>query len=245
MRYAFLILEPKRNDASKTVRHVLCSQTDEDRDEWIKALLHYVAMDPEPSSATSEKGSRGKRLQRRQEHEGSTESNAAANTAYNASSDPVNDEPDIIGIRYDQMPAGKRPVTAMDEGRRQTSWSQPSYDEPRIAEKLTRSPEQLRQAPPSVPSRSPYRGTISAPINGAPITDETAWNSSQREEDRRRDDKRAKKRSVWGFLSKGNRSRWATLIYRQPRPIHSRQYTSYRSTTTSFNAARYVRNIAP
>lgn len=239
MRYAFLILEPKRNDASKTVRHVLCSPTDEDRDEWIKALLYYVAMDPEPSSATSEKGSRGKRLQRRQDQEGSTETNVAAN------SDPVPNEPEIIGIRYDQMPAGKRPMTGTEEGKRQSSWSLPSSDEPRIAERLTRSPEQLRQAPPSVPSRSPYRGTISAPINGAPITDETAWNSSQREEERRREEKRAKKRSVWGFLSKGRNSQWMTLIARQPGSIHTRKYSSYSSTTTRFNAAWYVRNIAP
>ena len=203
MRYAFLILEPKRNDASKTVRHVLCSHTDEDRDEWINALLHYVAMDPEPSSATSEKGPRGKRLQRRQDHEASTESNVAANTAHPLSSEPLTNETEIIAICYDQMPAGKRPVTSTEEVRRQTSWPQPSQDDPRIADRLTRSPEQLRQAPPSVPSRSPYRGTISAPINGAPITDETAWNTAQREEERRREEKRAKKRSVWGFLSKG------------------------------------------
>lgn len=204
MRYAFLILEPKRNDASKTVRHVLCSQTDEDRDEWINALLHYVAMDPEPSSATSEKAPRvGKRLQRRQDYEATTDSNAAANAPYPISSDPVTSEPEIIGIRYDQMPTGKRPMTATDEGRRQSSWPQPSHDDTRVAERVTRSPEQLRQAPPSVPSRSPYRGTISAPINGAPITDDSAWNSTQREEDRRKEEKRAKKRSVWGFLSKG------------------------------------------
>jgi RalA-binding protein 1 len=220
MRYAFLILEPKRNDASKTVRHVLCSPTDEDRDEWINALLHYVAMDPEPSSATSEKGSRGKRLQRRQDHEGSTESNVAVNTVYPVSSDPLTTEPEIIGIRYDQMPAGKRPMTATDEGRRQSSWPQPSQDDPRIVERLNRSPEQLRQAPPSVPSRSPYRGTISGPLNGAPITDETVWNSAQREEERRKEEKRAKKRSVWGFLSKGRTSLLTVLIDRQSWSIH-------------------------
>lgn len=41
-RHAFLILEPKRKDSSSLVRHVLCAESDEERDSWVDALLQYV-----------------------------------------------------------------------------------------------------------------------------------------------------------------------------------------------------------
>lgn len=41
-RHAFLILEPKRKDSSSLVRHVLCAESDEERDAWVEALLQYV-----------------------------------------------------------------------------------------------------------------------------------------------------------------------------------------------------------
>ncbi|KAM0721694.1 hypothetical protein Q7P37_002619 [Cladosporium fusiforme] len=41
-RHAFLILEPKRKDSSSLVRHVLCAESDEERDIWVDALLQYV-----------------------------------------------------------------------------------------------------------------------------------------------------------------------------------------------------------
>lgn len=41
-RHAFLILEPKRKDSSSLVRHVLCAESDMERDYWVDALLQYV-----------------------------------------------------------------------------------------------------------------------------------------------------------------------------------------------------------
>ena len=41
-RHAFLILEPKRKDSTSLVRHVLCAESDKERDDWVKALLQYV-----------------------------------------------------------------------------------------------------------------------------------------------------------------------------------------------------------
>lgn len=41
-RHAFLILEPKRKDSSSLVRHVLCAESDQERDEWVVALMQYV-----------------------------------------------------------------------------------------------------------------------------------------------------------------------------------------------------------
>ncbi|KAK3718934.1 Rho GTPase activating protein [Vermiconidia calcicola] len=41
-RHAFLILEPKKKDSSSLVRHVLCAESDEERDIWVEDLLQYV-----------------------------------------------------------------------------------------------------------------------------------------------------------------------------------------------------------
>ncbi|KAF2090496.1 RhoGAP-domain-containing protein [Saccharata proteae CBS 121410] len=42
MRHAFLILEPKRKDPSTKISHVLCAESDEERDAWVEALMRYV-----------------------------------------------------------------------------------------------------------------------------------------------------------------------------------------------------------
>ncbi|RMZ80630.1 hypothetical protein DV738_g2583, partial [Chaetothyriales sp. CBS 135597] len=50
-RHAFLILEPKRKDSSSYLRHVLCAESDAERDDWVRVLLHYVQerpLDPQP-----------------------------------------------------------------------------------------------------------------------------------------------------------------------------------------------------
>ncbi|KAK0933687.1 Rho GTPase activating protein [Friedmanniomyces endolithicus] len=41
-RHAFLVLEPKKKDSASLVRHVLCAESDEERDLWVEALLQYV-----------------------------------------------------------------------------------------------------------------------------------------------------------------------------------------------------------
>ena len=56
-RHAFLILEPKRKDSSSIMRHVLCAESDAERDEWVVALLQYVGQSvPEPKSKSSSRG---------------------------------------------------------------------------------------------------------------------------------------------------------------------------------------------
>ncbi|CAG8612494.1 3193_t:CDS:2, partial [Racocetra persica] len=41
-RHAFLILEPKPGSKTQNTRHVLCAESDAERDEWVEALLQYV-----------------------------------------------------------------------------------------------------------------------------------------------------------------------------------------------------------
>ncbi|KAG0329634.1 hypothetical protein BGZ99_001241 [Dissophora globulifera] len=69
-RHAFLILEPKKGqvviDAKKNphnvVRHVLCAETDQERDAWVDALMLYVGKDPATVPEGSERDKSGRKL---------------------------------------------------------------------------------------------------------------------------------------------------------------------------------------
>ncbi|KAG0052722.1 hypothetical protein BGZ83_002191 [Gryganskiella cystojenkinii] len=61
-RHAFLILEPKKGVAAdvkrnpnNVTRHVLCAETDQERDEWVDALLLYVGKEPVEQQEINEK----------------------------------------------------------------------------------------------------------------------------------------------------------------------------------------------
>lgn len=41
-RHAFLIIEAKRGPSGSSARHVLCAESDRDRDEWVEVLVRYV-----------------------------------------------------------------------------------------------------------------------------------------------------------------------------------------------------------
>ncbi|KAI1414749.1 RhoGAP-domain-containing protein [Hypoxylon sp. FL1857] len=41
-RHAFLVLEPKKKDSSSHVKHVLCAESDSERDQWVDALLRWI-----------------------------------------------------------------------------------------------------------------------------------------------------------------------------------------------------------
>lgn len=47
-RHAFLILEPKKKDPTSVTKHVLCAESDKERDQWVDALLRWIDYkDPE------------------------------------------------------------------------------------------------------------------------------------------------------------------------------------------------------
>ncbi|KAF9928814.1 hypothetical protein FBU30_002085 [Linnemannia zychae] len=71
-RHAFLILEPKKGQSvadakrnpNNVTRHVLCAETDEERDEWVDALLRFVGKDINESADTgsNDKERSGRRM---------------------------------------------------------------------------------------------------------------------------------------------------------------------------------------
>ncbi|KAI1433671.1 hypothetical protein GGR50DRAFT_667677 [Xylaria sp. CBS 124048] len=59
-RHAFLVLEPKKKDATSYVKHVLCAESDQERDQWVDALLRWIDYrDPDGDKTALKSGSQG------------------------------------------------------------------------------------------------------------------------------------------------------------------------------------------
>jgi RalA-binding protein 1 len=57
-RHAFLILEPKKSATNGIARHVLCADSDLERDEWVEALIQYIGVKEESVSSATPRTSR-------------------------------------------------------------------------------------------------------------------------------------------------------------------------------------------
>ncbi|KAI8604219.1 hypothetical protein EDD21DRAFT_230952 [Dissophora ornata] len=69
-RHAFLILEPKKGQTAadikkspgSVIRHVLCAETDQERDDWVDALMMYVGKDVSEIPESNEREKSGKKV---------------------------------------------------------------------------------------------------------------------------------------------------------------------------------------
>lgn len=108
-RHAFLILEPKRKDSSSLVRHVLCAESDEERDLWVDALLQYVDYRDEGEQmgggVSIVNGPRSPRLQK------------SMGELRPSSQNDTNQLRPGDALRYDQMVAGEAPQIGGTNGR--------------------------------------------------------------------------------------------------------------------------------
>jgi RalA-binding protein 1 len=146
-RHAFLILEPKRKDSSSLVRHVLCAESDEERDAWVEALLQHVDWQEQSSPTEAQSG-------------------AARSTAPSKGQDghrpKTRDSPDsdrrdkVQGISYDDTIAAEAPIRG------------PTHREAKEAH--AHSPKNS-----SFSGESGHYPTISPPSNGAPIQNAESW----------------------------------------------------------------------
>ncbi|OJJ70794.1 hypothetical protein ASPBRDRAFT_31657 [Aspergillus brasiliensis CBS 101740] len=188
-RHAFLILEPKRKDSSALVRHVLCAESDEERDTWVDALLEYVDGQPEndglnspakpQSSATVKQQTNpavkaklfsngSKKADRGNDNPADTEGDAVQGFSYD---DAVPAEPPVLGPSFDrQIP--KSPIVPTG----------PSLDTADSGSDHGQSSSRL----------------ISGPTNGAIIQDAGAWGNKAATS------VKEKKRSIWGFRTRSS-----------------------------------------
>ncbi|KAJ3575485.1 hypothetical protein NPX13_g4016 [Xylaria arbuscula] len=178
-RHAFLVLEPKKKDASSYVKHVLCAESDQERDQWVDALLRWIdCRDLTEDDTSAKSGSQG---------------NQAHTTGANAKkkmygpgkhAELRNDNQEaLIGMSYDTAKQGDIPDGAPPRRRGTTS--------PDIPEKA---------------GASLY--TISAPRDAHIISDSASWGSRTNllQPVPSIEEKKQRKRSFFGFGPKARSS---------------------------------------
>ena len=195
-RHAFLILEPKRKDSTSLVRHVLCAESDRERDEWVAALLHYVDdLSEDESSAKSqtvqadnEKRRTARLKQYASSMTGSTKDDTVSD---NAGSDSLK------SINYADTAHGTIPLkrAAVLDGPNDTP-SPTSTSSATTPHSVNNSENDAQQG--TVSSKN-----ISSPTNGGVIQDAEAWGNKPAVAPSFKDNYH-KKRGLWNFRQKSS-----------------------------------------
>ena len=191
-RHAFLILEPKRKDSRSLVRHVLCAESDEERDSWVESLLHFVDLPTEEHDSNGkETASEGRKGQRSPHRPGPNKIRRERprdnrDGRFDGRLTPEADKQDI-------SQASGQDDTVLVDAPSYVPASNVSCEETNIGS------SQHHQHP-----------TISAPTNGAPIQNAESWGnktsapSTHLGMPAQTKEKETKKRSIFGFRGKGS-----------------------------------------
>ncbi|ROW11065.1 hypothetical protein VMCG_00917 [Cytospora schulzeri] len=172
-RHAFLILEPKKKDPSAMTKHLLCAESDRERDQWVQVLLQWTNY-KEPADEDSKRDHAHDRQGSGQGH------GKGANTRKKTQGRPQQhqskeSEDALIGVSYEATRAGDVPT--MGSGAQ-------SYPEPS----------------PTAATNSQPLYSISAPRDPQVISDMSMWgNRMGNPASSGMDEKKAKKRSFFGF----------------------------------------------
>ncbi|KAL8376801.1 hypothetical protein RB595_007764 [Gaeumannomyces hyphopodioides] len=174
-RHAFLILEPKKKDPSAMTKHVLCAESDKERDLWVDALLRWIDYrDPDDEEASKKESSQS---------QGASASSSSSSKKKKASSRQEKQQAEgesLIGVSYDTTQQGEAPQQGAPPPRKSSINDHEAY----------------LPTPMGMSSQSAY--AISGPRDPQPIADSASWGSktpavSALEE------KKARKRSFFGF----------------------------------------------
>ncbi|KAM5356045.1 hypothetical protein ACJ41O_002691 [Fusarium nematophilum] len=179
-RHAFLILEPKKKDSSSHVKHVLCAESDRERDRWVEALLQWIDYrDPDDSEPPPPRGGAG---HDRQTSGAERPGGAKARKVPHKSHHHPSDSDTLIGVRYDATQAGDAPQLA-GPARPKTSGGMPEHFHGHGFETLS----------------SQSAKVISGPKDPQPISDVGAWGNKIGLSLPTNDEKKQRKRSFFGF----------------------------------------------
>jgi RalA-binding protein 1 len=144
-RHAFLILEPKRKDSNSLVRHVLCAESDEERDAWVEALLQHVDWQEETSPIEAQ-------------HRPAVLTKPQSKDPSRARRSEPEKAAQVPGLSYDDTIAAEAPVRG-----------------PTIREAKETQGHSPKNGSLSSESSSRHLPSISGPSNGAPIQDLESW----------------------------------------------------------------------
>jgi len=202
-RHAFLVLEPKKKDSSSLVRHVLCAESDEERDAWVDALLQYVDYrDDEDESSNSNKGTNnvrpgpdisGARSPRLQKSMNDLRPSSRTREPRQIALDPLR------AIQYTKTVAGQAPVIGP----------------PAVQKASTPSPPYDGSFAPTREHATPGNPTISGPTNLQVIANAGDW-------DKRKEQGKDKKRSMFAAFRGRSSSDLAGSMASPGFPSHER-----------------------
>ncbi|TLD25082.1 hypothetical protein PspLS_05559 [Pyricularia sp. CBS 133598] len=182
-RHAFLILEPKKKDPSSMTKHVLCAESDTERDQWVDALLRWIDYrDPEEEEAKKKEVLK-KESKQSQSGDGRV---GRSNSKQKKSSRPSKqqDNESLISVNYEATQQGEMPHSAPNR----KGNSGPNYDQP---------------CPTPMGMSSQQNFAISGPQNPQPISDSASWGSRTGGSGLLPpDEKKIRKRSFFGFATK-------------------------------------------
>ena len=168
-RHAFLIREPKRKDSSSYIRHVLCAESDAERDVWVQALLHH-----------------------REGRAGDDKGRPSLISAGSSSSKPFKKQ----AAKKDGA-ATESPESDVFEGLQTISYEDTvPAQAPAASMPLQKVEAEVLPPSPSSGRASQTSKVISGPSNGAKISDAGAWGNKPSHP---KDVKEPKKRGIWGF----------------------------------------------
>ncbi|KZF24677.1 hypothetical protein L228DRAFT_266991 [Xylona heveae TC161] len=184
-RHAFLILEPKRKDSASYVRHLLCAESDAERDEWVHTLLQYV------DTANFNDGASRPSIS--QNDSGSLHTSDSKTSPLGKEDQAGKESPSIESsntlrsLNYDDTVAAEAPVRGPSVVRSEDTSSTPS-------------PTSSISQPGAVHQSSVH---ISGPTNGSVIQDVGAWGNLPAAPIAAKE-KEYKKRSIWGFKGRSS-----------------------------------------
>jgi RalA-binding protein 1 len=192
-RHAFLVLEPKRKDSSSLVRHVLCAESDQERDEWVLVLMQNVdnqsdeELDKQSASTRAEDGKihdTGYDAKVKPHNENQNTSTQSQLPTVPAGSD------ELRSIGYEQVAAGTAPTMGVQP----TSRRQDATPSPISTSSVTNATQEV--GPAQDQQTTSYSSkAISGPKNGSIIQDVASWGNRHLPVTSIKE----KKRSMWGF----------------------------------------------
>ncbi|KAL7788223.1 hypothetical protein V8C37DRAFT_388915 [Trichoderma ceciliae] len=118
-RHAFLVLEPKKKDSSNHVKHVLCAESDRERDIWVENLMQWIDYrDPEEEQPATRPTIHDRQISGDQLSSANKSKKGGKAVHQTSGSDA------LIGVRYDTTHAGDAPQQGAPGSRPKTSGSQ-------------------------------------------------------------------------------------------------------------------------
>ncbi|KAI0385891.1 RhoGAP-domain-containing protein [Hypomontagnella monticulosa] len=175
-RHAFLVLEPKKKDSSSHVKHVLCAESDSERDQWVDALLRWIDYrDPNDEEAQSSAGHDRNQAGGNTSHSSNANTKKKGQTHGKQHGQRGGSQDGLIGMSYDSAKQGDIPDGA-----------------PRHRKTGTPEPRDGMNGPTY---------TISAPKDPQPIPDSASWGSRMglAPPGPTVEEKKQRKRSFFGF----------------------------------------------